>query len=166
MIDIAAARALKQSISEGFDKSGMRAAEALIASIESGYGDLDIESGDLVVSTNDNPLTINDWTIAIHEYAKEKGWWDGTPDVAAKLMLMATEVHEAFEEWRSNRELTETYYEDDKPNKPEGVPTELADVVIRILDFCGWAGIDLQEIMETKHAYNLKRPYRHGGKRV
>jgi len=112
------------------------------------------------------PTTIAGWQKAIHKYALDKGWWEGVPDVSAKLMLMATEVHEAFEEWRNNRGLDETYYEADKPTKPEGVPTELADVVIRVLDFCEWAGIDLQAIMAEKHAYNLTREHRHGGKRV
>ena len=63
-------------------------------------------------------------------------------------------------------ETGETYFDPEKPNKPEGVPTELADVIIRILDFCEWAGIDLQAIMEQKHAYNLTRAYRHGNKRT
>lgn len=112
------------------------------------------------------PETIRGWQKTIHSYAKDKGWWDGTPDTSAKLMLMATEVHEAFEEWRNNRALTEVYYDEDKPTKPEGVPVELADVVIRVLDFCEWAGIDLQAVMAEKHAYNLTREHRHGGKRV
>lgn len=115
---------------------------------------------------SDTPTTIRGWQKTIHNYAKEKGWWQGTADTSAKLMLMATEVHEAFEEWRNNRGLTEVYYLEDKPTKPEGVPVELADVVIRVLDFCEWAGIDLQAIMEEKHAYNLTRAFRHGGKRV
>lgn len=28
--------------------------------------------------------------------------------------------------------------------KPEGIPIELADVIIRILDYCGYAGIDIE----------------------
>jgi hypothetical protein len=38
--------------------------------------------------------------------------------------------------------------------------------VIRILDFAQWAKIDLQDVMARKHAFNLTRPYRHGGKKV
>lgn len=41
MIDIKAAKELKHSITTGFDSGGMRAAEALIASIEEEYGSLD-----------------------------------------------------------------------------------------------------------------------------
>lgn len=112
------------------------------------------------------PATIQGWQRVIHEYAKDKGWWDKPVNVAAKVMLMATEVHEAFDEWRNNHPLTEVYYEGGRPMKPEGVPVELADVVIRVLDFCEWAGIDMQAVMTEKHAYNLTRAYRHGGKRV
>lgn len=49
--------------------------------------------------------------------------------------------------------------------KPEGVAVELADCVIRILDYCGHAGIDIEEAIRIKHEYNKTRPYRHGGKK-
>lgn len=48
--------------------------------------------------------------------------------------------------------------------KPEGVPTELADAVIRILDTCEVAGIDLGFEIERKMAYNETRAIRHGGR--
>jgi NTP pyrophosphatase (non-canonical NTP hydrolase) len=41
---------------------------------------------------------------------------------------------------------------------------ELADVVIRIADFCGAMGIDLERQIAAKMAYNETRSYRHGGK--
>lgn len=52
------------------------------------------------------------------------------------------------------------------PNKPEGIPSELADTVIRIADMCGFYGIDLQEAVEQKMRYNRTRPHRHGGKKL
>jgi NTP pyrophosphatase (non-canonical NTP hydrolase) len=48
--------------------------------------------------------------------------------------------------------------------KPEGVPIELADCIIRILDYCGHAGIDIEQAIKIKHEYNKTRPHRHGGK--
>ena len=117
-------------------------------------------------ASSDNPQSIRDWQTAIHEYAKDKGWWDSERSFGDLCSLFHSEITEAYEEYRNGHEVTETYFNDAKPEKPEGVPTELADVVIRILDFCGYAGIDLQEIIEQKHSYNLTRAYRHGGKRV
>ena len=99
----------------------------------------------------------------------------------ARLALITTEVAEAIEELRHGRAVDETYYlyEDggeavargnrpasvdplDKPRKPEGVPSELADVVIRSFDFAHEADIDLAAIIEEKLAYNKTREHRHG----
>lgn len=60
-------------------------------------------------------------------------------------------------------ELNETYLSEN--DKLEGVPSELADVVIRIMDMCERYGIDLQDIIERKHEFNKNRPYKHGGKK-
>lgn len=116
---------------------------------------------------SEEPQTIREWQKAIHDYAVGKGWWDNDNRTFGDLcILFASEISEAYEEYRNGHEVTETYFAPEKPEKPEGVPTELADCVIRILDYCQRVGIDLQAIMAQKHAFNLKRPYRHGGKRT
>lgn len=51
---------------------------------------------------------------------------------------------------------------DDK--KPEGIPVELADCIIRILDFCGKHKIDIDNTIKIKHEYNKTREYMHGKK--
>jgi hypothetical protein len=48
--------------------------------------------------------------------------------------------------------------------KPEGIPSELADVIIRVAHYCGANGIDLAEAVREKTAYNKTRPFKHGGK--
>lgn len=48
--------------------------------------------------------------------------------------------------------------------KPEGFPIEIADALIRIFDLAGAHGIDLDEAVRIKMAYNATRPVRHGGK--
>lgn len=51
-------------------------------------------------------------------------------------------------------------------HKPVGVPSELADAVIRIADLCGLYGIDLEKAVKEKLSFNRTRPFRHGGKRL
>ena len=48
--------------------------------------------------------------------------------------------------------------------KPEGIAVELCDCIIRILDYLGKEGVDVEAVLAEKHAYNKTRPYRHGGK--
>jgi NTP pyrophosphatase (non-canonical NTP hydrolase) len=82
-----------------------------------------------------------------------------------RLGLIHSEVSEAIEELRRPRfDPRET--REDETGKPEGLPSELADVVIRCLDLAAAHGIDLEAAMERKLAYNAVRGYRHGGKRA
>lgn len=50
--------------------------------------------------------------------------------------------------------------------KPEGVPSELADIYIRMVDFAEQYGIDLAKAIEEKLVYNEQREVRHGGKHL
>lgn len=102
----------------------------------------------------------------------------------ARLALIVTEAAEAIEELRSGRASNETWYsakvnggtyawnagerpdalDDDVLGKPKGVPSEIADVVIRSFDFAHEAGFDLAEIIAEKLAYNATRAHKHGRK--
>lgn len=50
--------------------------------------------------------------------------------------------------------------------KPEGIGSEAADILIRLLDTCERWKIDLDHEFERKIAFNATRGHRHGGKRL
>lgn len=98
--------------------------------------------------------------------AEDNGWHAEDRSPPELLCLIHSEVSEALEEYRDRRAPDELYYDpkSNPPNKPEGIPAELADVIIRILDLCGTYNIDLAAALKVKMDYNKIRPYRHGGK--
>ncbi|NCB43269.1 MAG: hypothetical protein EOM59_11690 [Clostridia bacterium] len=112
-------------------------------------------------------MNIKEWAKEIHENAKAHGWWEQERNFGELLMLIVSEASEALEEYRNGHPINETYYSTDKQGKPkmEGVPSELADIIIRVFDLCGHYGINIEKIIAEKHEYNKSRPYKHGGKR-
>lgn len=50
----------------------------------------------------------------------------------------------------------------DADEKPEGELIEIADAIIRLADYCGRNGWDLEEAVNLKMQYNKTRPYKHG----
>lgn len=107
--------------------------------------------------------TIIDMVVDAHETALEKGWWRGNVNIPEKLALVHSETSEALEDFRNgNMKLNIR----DVDGKPEGFATELADIVIRVADLCGYLGIDLEYAILVKMEYNKSRSFRHGGKKA
>lgn len=92
-----------------------------------------------------------------YKCAVEKGWWRRHRPFAELLCLLHSEISETLEEYRKPSPNTITM--------SKKVREELADIVIRLWDMCGYYGIDIAQEVLKKHFKNLKRPYRHGGKR-
>lgn len=105
---------------------------------------------------------LNELAKEIHENAVAHGWWDEPRSFGEVDALCHSELSEALEEHRKGYAPDEIYY--GYNGKPEGIAVEMADCMIRILDWFGKENIDVDKIMRLKMEYNKTRPYRHGGK--
>ena len=105
---------------------------------------------------------LNELVERVHKNAVDHGFWENERNFGEIISLMHSELSEAFEEYRIGKKYNETYYENGE--KPCGIPSELADVILRICDFCGAYNIDLDKIINEKVEYNETRPYKHGKK--
>ena len=74
-----------------------------------------------------NHISIDELQSICYMFANAKGWWDKDRTFGDLLCLVHSEISEALESYRA-RGFDKWYGEN---NKPEGVSTELADIIIR-----------------------------------
>ena len=129
---------------------------------------------------------LNELSKEIHQTAVDHGWWDKAPSFGEVVALCHSELSEALEEFRADRPLvyadqiveaplmdggwemrrTTDMKQFSHTDKPEGIAVEMADCLIRILDWAGHEGVDMDAVVRAKIAYNETRAYRHGGKKL
>lgn len=110
-----------------------------------------------VVQARDFREPINALVERIYQGNVKAGWWSDLTTGKPKerndgelLMLIVTEVAEAMEGVRKN-------LMDDKLPHRKMAEVEMADAVIRIMDYCGGRGYDLGGAIEEKLYYNAHR---------
>lgn len=94
--------------------------------------------------------TISDLQVTIHQQNKDMGWWDKPREEGTLLMLIVSEVAEAMEGERKD------LMDDHLPHR-KMAEVELADAVIRILDYAESKGYDVAGAMAEKLVYNRHR---------
>lgn len=114
---------------------------------------------------------LNESAKEIHAANVEKGFYDETTTVGDKLMLITCEVAEAMEAYRKgSRANLDGYFKDadgfDKDafqfHIKDTEEDEIADSIIRLLDYSAWRGIDIETHIRLKLAYNKTREHKHG----
>lgn len=81
-----------------------------------------------------------------------------------KLMLVVSELAEAQEELRAGHAPQERYFSPYKDGfmKPEGVPAEMADALIRLLGIFYEIDVDAEDVIDQKVTFNEARAFKHG----
>jgi len=97
----------------------------------------------------------------IYHTAKTHGWYDnGDPNEGERIALMHSELSEALEAIRKDPSKHSEHIPDFT-----ALEEELADVIIRIMDYSWHKGLCVAGAVLAKAEFNKKRPYKHGGKK-
>lgn len=90
--------------------------------------------------------------------AKDHGFHERDIDDGRILCLIHSEISEALEALRKGNP------QDEHCPAYSSLEVELADAIIRIMDYAGMRGLDVAGAIRAKMAYNKTRPYKHGKK--
>jgi NTP pyrophosphatase (non-canonical NTP hydrolase) len=107
-------------------------------------------------------MTLNELQKMAHEVNKKNGWWDKPRNIGELLFTIVSELSEFFESYREDTLKDQC----DKPIPLSKGEEEIADVMLRLMDFAESLGIDTERAIVIKNNYNKTRGYRHGGKKA
>lgn len=133
---------------------------------------------------------LNELRDKIHENAKQKGFYKEEElskkwnvnnirsiqhaFFAQKIALIHSELSEALEADRKGKkanlegldfalnDLGKKFTDAFEYCVKDTIEDELSDVIIRVLDLCGWLEIDIEKHVEYKMEYNKLREYKNG----
>lgn len=118
---------------------------------------------------------LNKLSKQLHDFQIEAGFTDA--NVVQRLMLVHSEISEAFEAFRKDKyanleEFESMFFVDEIHFKmafegfiKDTIEDELADSVIRLLAICGENNINIERHIKLKMKYNELRGYKYGGKK-
>jgi hypothetical protein len=119
------------------------------------------------ITGNDLSRMVDSFKYACHACAVLHGFYDDAnasdqiPSryiIADRLLLIITELGEGYEALRCNR----AHLPDEHCPEFTNEEVEVADAIIRLLDFAEFRKLRLGAAIVSKFYYNQTRPYKHG----
>jgi NTP pyrophosphatase (non-canonical NTP hydrolase) len=112
-------------------------------------------------------MKLDDLRKEVYALNVDKGWFDDSRSFGDDMALLHSEVSEMLEAYRVygvNDATAVPHASNEYRPKPEGIGSEAADILIRLLDTCHRYNIDLESEFDRKMKFNWTRPTKHGGK--
>jgi NTP pyrophosphatase (non-canonical NTP hydrolase) len=117
--------------------------------------------------------SLTEFSKKVHQDNVDKGFYDTEVSIGTQLMLITSELAEALEADRHRITANKFSFSEEfsstgnfksafKNHIKDSYEDEIADALIRILDHCGYKGIDIEWHVQQKLKYNRTRENRHG----